>query len=77
MLWRCLAIRQYSASRCVWLSLASQGRVPAGDRDAAAQAVSVQARAVDDLGAMPVFQVIDRLKDEVVTGMNPEEAIGG
>jgi hypothetical protein len=24
-----------------------------------------------------VFQVIDRLKDEVVTGMNPEEAIGG
>jgi len=26
---------------------------------------------------MPVFQVIDRLKDEVVTGMNPEEAVGG
>ncbi len=49
----------------------------AGDRDAAANAVSVRTRAGDDLGAMPVFQVIDRLKDEVVTGMNPEEAIGG
>jgi threonyl-tRNA synthetase len=49
----------------------------AGDRDVEADAVSVRTRAGDDLGAMPVFQVIDRLKDEVVTGMNPEEAVGG
>jgi threonyl-tRNA synthetase len=49
----------------------------AGDRDAAAEAVSVRTRAGDDLGAMPVFQVIDRMKDEVQTGMNPEEAVGG
>ncbi|HXH21238.1 MAG TPA: threonine--tRNA ligase [Dehalococcoidia bacterium] len=49
----------------------------AGDRDVTAGAVSVRTRAGDDLGAMPVFQVIDRLKDEVVTGMNPEEAISG
>ncbi|HEY7270380.1 MAG TPA: threonine--tRNA ligase [Dehalococcoidia bacterium] len=47
----------------------------AGDRDVEANAVSVRTRSGDDLGAMPLFQVIDRLKDEVVTGMNPEEAI--
>jgi threonyl-tRNA synthetase len=47
----------------------------AGDRDVQAGAVSVRTRAGDDLGAMPVFQLIDRLKDEIVTGMNPEEAI--
>jgi threonyl-tRNA synthetase len=47
----------------------------AGDRDIEANAVSVRTRTGDDLGAMPVFQLIDRLKDEVVTGMNPEEAV--
>ncbi len=48
-----------------------------GDREVEGEKVAVRTRAGDDLGAMPVFQVIDRLKDEVVTGMNPEEAIGG
>jgi threonyl-tRNA synthetase len=47
----------------------------AGDREQAAGQVAVRTRAGDDLGPMPVFQVIDRLKDEVVTGMNPEEAV--
>jgi threonyl-tRNA synthetase len=49
----------------------------AGDRDAAAEQVSVRTRIGDDLGGMPVYQVIDRMRDEVETGMNPEEAVGG
>jgi threonyl-tRNA synthetase len=49
----------------------------AGDRDAAADQVSVRTRSGDDLGGMPVYQVIDRMRDEVETGMNPEEAVGG
>jgi threonyl-tRNA synthetase len=48
----------------------------AGDRDAAADQVSVRTRAGDDLGGLPVFQVIDRLKDEVATGRNPEVVPG-
>jgi threonyl-tRNA synthetase len=47
----------------------------AGDREQGAGQVAVRTRAGDDLGPMPVFQVIDRLKDEVVTGMNPEEVV--
>jgi threonyl-tRNA synthetase len=49
----------------------------AGDRDAAAEQVSVRTRSGDDLGGLPVYQVIDRMRDEVETGMNPEEAVGG
>ena len=49
----------------------------AGDREVEGEMVAVRTRSGDDLGAMPVFQVIDRLKDEVVTGMSPEEAVGG
>jgi threonyl-tRNA synthetase len=49
----------------------------AGDRDAVAEQVSVRTRSGDDLGGLPVYQVIDRMRDEVETGMNPEEAVGG
>jgi threonyl-tRNA synthetase len=45
-----------------------------GDREADAQAVAVRTRAGEDLGSMPIFQFIDRLKDEVATAMEPEEA---
>ena len=45
-----------------------------GDREAAADAVAVRTRAGEDLGSMPVFQFIDRLRDEVATAMEPEEA---
>jgi len=45
-----------------------------GDREAEAQAVAVRTRAGEDLGSMPIFQFIDRLKDEVATAMEPEEA---
>ena len=51
-----------------------------GDREAEAQAVSVRTRAGEDLKSMPVFQFIDRLQDEVVTAMDPEQAgpdVGG
>jgi threonyl-tRNA synthetase len=47
----------------------------AGDREVEAGAVAVRTRSGDDLGALPVFQVIERMKDEVQTGLNPEEAI--
>jgi threonyl-tRNA synthetase len=46
----------------------------AGDRERDAQAVAVRTRTGEDLGAMPVFQFIDRLRDEVVTSMDPESA---
>ncbi len=45
-----------------------------GDREAAAKAVAVRTRAGEDLGSMPVFQFVDRLKDEVETALEPEEA---
>ncbi len=45
-----------------------------GDREAEAQAVAVRTRAGEDLGSMPVFQFIDRLRDEVATALEPEEA---
>jgi threonyl-tRNA synthetase len=45
-----------------------------GDRERDSGAVAVRTRAGDDLGAMPVFQLIDRLTDEVATQMNPEQA---
>ncbi len=45
-----------------------------GDREAEAEAVAVRTRAGEDLKAMPLFQFIDRLQDEVATAMDPEEA---
>jgi threonyl-tRNA synthetase len=51
-----------------------------GDREAEAEAVSVRTRAGEDLGSMPVFQFIDRLRDEVATALEPEAAgpdVGG
>jgi threonyl-tRNA synthetase len=51
-----------------------------GDREAEAKAVAVRTRAGEDLKSMPVFQFIDRLKDEVMTAMDPEQAgpdVGG
>ncbi len=45
-----------------------------GDRERDNGTVAVRTRAGDDLGAMPVFQLIDRLTDEVATQMNPEQA---
>jgi threonyl-tRNA synthetase len=45
-----------------------------GDREAEAKAVAVRTRAGEDLGSMPVFQFIDRLRDEVATSMDPEQA---
>ncbi len=36
-----------------------------GDREAASEAVAVRTRGGEDLGAMPLFQCVDRLKDEV------------
>ncbi len=45
-----------------------------GDREAKAKAVAVRTRAGEDLGSMPVFQFIDRLRDEVATSMDPERA---
>jgi threonyl-tRNA synthetase len=45
-----------------------------GDREAEGEAVSVRTRAGEDLKSMPVFQFINRLRDEVEVAMNPEEA---
>jgi threonyl-tRNA synthetase len=45
-----------------------------GDREADAKAASVRTRAGEDLGSMPVFQFIDRLRDEVTEAMDPEAA---
>ncbi|HZP57152.1 MAG TPA: threonine--tRNA ligase [Dehalococcoidia bacterium] len=45
-----------------------------GDREAEAEAVSVRTRAGEDLKSMPVFQFIDRLRDEVATALEPESA---
>ena len=38
-----------------------------GDKEVEAKAVAVRTRAGEDLGALPLFQVIDRLKDEVAS----------
>lgn len=38
-----------------------------GDREEEAKAVALRHRDGSDLGALPLFQVIDRLKDEVAT----------
>jgi threonyl-tRNA synthetase len=45
-----------------------------GDREAEGQAVSVRTRAGEDLKSMPVFQFIDRIKDEISEAMDPEVA---
>ena len=45
-----------------------------GDREAENQAVSVRTRSGEELKAMPLFQFIDRLRDEVATAMDPEGA---
>lgn len=45
-----------------------------GDREAEGEAVSVRTRAGEDLKSMPVFQFIDRLRDEVEQALNPEQA---
>jgi threonyl-tRNA synthetase len=45
-----------------------------GDRERDAKAASVRTRAGEDLGSMPVFQFIDRLRDEVAEAMDPEAA---
>lgn len=52
----------------------------AGDREAEARAVAVRTRAGEDLGSMPVFQFVDRMRDEVASSMDPEAAgpdVGG
>jgi threonyl-tRNA synthetase len=43
-----------------------------GDREQEAGAVAVRHRDGSDLGALPLFQVIDRLKDEIATKGLPE-----
>ncbi|HYM16168.1 MAG TPA: threonine--tRNA ligase [Dehalococcoidia bacterium] len=51
-----------------------------GDREQEAQAVAVRTRAGEDLKSMPVFQFIDRLRDEVATALEAEEGgpdVGG
>jgi threonyl-tRNA synthetase len=51
-----------------------------GDREAENEAVSVRTRAGEDLKAMPLFQFLARLQDEVATAMDPEIAgpdVGG
>jgi threonyl-tRNA synthetase len=45
-----------------------------GDREAEGQAVSVRTRAGEDLKSMPVFQFIDRIRDEIAEAMEPEAA---
>jgi threonyl-tRNA synthetase len=44
-----------------------------GDREKEAGAVAVRHRDGSDLGALPLFQVIDRLKDEIATKGNPTD----
>lgn len=44
-----------------------------GDREREAGAVAVRHRDGSDLGALPLFQVIDRLKDEVATKGQPTD----
>ncbi len=43
-----------------------------GDKEEEAGAVAVRQRSGEDLGALPLFQVIDRLQDEISTAMSSE-----
>ena len=43
-----------------------------GDKEQETDAVAVRQRSGEDLGALPLFQVIDRLKDEITTAMSSE-----
>jgi len=43
-----------------------------GDTEEEAGTVAVRSRSGEDLGAMPLFQVVDRLKDEITTAMSSE-----
>ncbi len=43
-----------------------------GDKEEEAGTVAVRQRSGEDLGALPVFQVIDRLQDEITTAMRSE-----
>ena len=43
-----------------------------GDREEEEGAVAVRQRSGEDLGALPLFQVIDRLQDEITTAMSSE-----
>ncbi|MCH7698952.1 MAG: threonine--tRNA ligase [Chloroflexi bacterium] len=43
-----------------------------GDKEEEAGTVAVRQRSGEDLGALPVFQVIDRLQDEITTAMKSE-----
>ena len=45
-----------------------------GDREAEGQAVAVRTRSGEDLKSMPVFQFIDRIRDEIAEAMDPEAA---
>jgi threonyl-tRNA synthetase len=36
-----------------------------GDKEVQSESVAVRCRSGEDLGPLPLFQVIDRLKDEV------------
>jgi threonyl-tRNA synthetase len=38
-----------------------------GDKEMEAEAAALRCRSGEDLGALPIFQVIDRLKDEVAS----------
>ncbi len=44
-----------------------------GDREQEAGAAAVRQRDGSDLGALPIFQIIDRLKDEIATKGNPTD----
>jgi threonyl-tRNA synthetase len=51
-----------------------------GDREQDGDAVAVRTRAGEGLGSMPVFQFIERLRDEVAEQRDPESAgpdVGG
>ncbi len=43
-----------------------------GDKEEESGAVAVRQRSGEDLGALPLFQVIDRLQDEITTAMSSE-----
>ncbi len=45
-----------------------------GDKEAEEQAVSVRTRAGEDLKSMPLFQFLDRIKDEIAESLDPEVA---
>ena len=43
-----------------------------GDKEEAEEAVAVRQRSGEDVGALPLFQVIDRLNDEITTAMSSD-----